>query len=291
MFLTFGAVLVCGTGFGGEPPPVPPLTTVPGSPRLPGKFVWADLVTDDVAAARNFYGHLFNWTFRESGNYTIAANDERPLAGMFKPVRTASRPGAKPRWIGYISNPDPGRAARTVTKQGGRVLVAPTKIPNRGEQAVCVDAEGALFGLVRSSSGDPPDFLAEPGDWTWIQLLSNDAKKAAEFYGKLAGYEILENRGGQATSDFVLASKGFARATVRTIPPKHQGVPPNWLPFVRVKNIRDSLVRTTELGGRVRLAPKPEVFQGKVAVISDPTGAALGVMEWTEVPPAEGGTK
>src|SRR5262245_43127939 len=52
------------------PPPLPPLTTVSGSPRLPGKFVWADLVTDDVAAARKFYGHVFNWTFRDLGNYT-----------------------------------------------------------------------------------------------------------------------------------------------------------------------------------------------------------------------------
>jgi hypothetical protein len=63
---------------------LPPLTTVPGSPRLPGKFVWADLVTDDVPAARRFYGRMFGWTFREVGNYTIAANDERPLAGMFQ---------------------------------------------------------------------------------------------------------------------------------------------------------------------------------------------------------------
>jgi hypothetical protein len=40
--------------FAAELPLLPPLTTVPGSPRLPGKFVWADLVTDDVAAARKF---------------------------------------------------------------------------------------------------------------------------------------------------------------------------------------------------------------------------------------------
>ena len=58
---------------------LPPLTTVSGSPRLPGKFVWADLVTDDVPAARTFYGRLFGWTFRDVGKYTIAANDERPL--------------------------------------------------------------------------------------------------------------------------------------------------------------------------------------------------------------------
>src|SRR5580765_8497591 len=60
-----------------EPPTLPPLTTVSGSPRLPGKFVWADLVTDDVAAAQKFYGGLFGWTFQDAGEYVIAANDER----------------------------------------------------------------------------------------------------------------------------------------------------------------------------------------------------------------------
>src|SRR5215471_18271613 len=56
-----------------EGPVFPPLTSVSGNPRLPGKFVWADLVTDDVPAARKFYGSLFGWTFREIGNYSIAS--------------------------------------------------------------------------------------------------------------------------------------------------------------------------------------------------------------------------
>jgi hypothetical protein len=50
----------------------PPLTTVPNSPRLTGKFVWADLVTDDVTTARKFYTRMFGWTFRDLGNYSIA---------------------------------------------------------------------------------------------------------------------------------------------------------------------------------------------------------------------------
>jgi hypothetical protein len=57
------------------------------------------------------------------------------------------------------------RAQKTTIKLGGRVLAAPGKFPNRGEQAVFTDPDGALFGVVRSSSGDPEDFRAEPGDF------------------------------------------------------------------------------------------------------------------------------
>ncbi len=265
-----------------DTPALPPLTTVPGSPRLPGKFVWADLVTDDVVAAWKFYAGVFGWTFRDLGGYVVGANDERPLCGMFQRPRPADRPEAQPRWFAYLSVSNVEKAQRAVTKAGGRVLAAPKKFPRRGEQAIFADPEGALFGVVRSSAGDPEDFLPEPGDWVWIQLLSRDARQAAGFYRKVAGYEIVENTTTNRLSDFVLTSEGYARATVRTIPARQEKVRPTWLPFVRVKNVGETLARAKELGGKVLIEPTPEALQGKVAVIADPTGAAIGVLEWSE---------
>ena len=275
-------LLGCGSSVtAADAPTLPPLTTVSGSPRLPGKFVWADLVTDDVPAARTFYGRLFGWTFRDVGNYIIASNEERPLCGMFQRPRPANQPEAKPRWLGFISVSSVERAQRAVTKAGGRVLAEPRKMPRRGDQAIFADAEGVVFGVIRSSSGDPQDFLPEPGDWIWIQLLSRNARKAAEFYRDVGGYEIIENAVGNGSSDYVLASKGYARATVRTIPPARKQVQPNWLPFVRVKNVVESVGQARQLGGKALLEPKPELFGGKVAVIADPTGAAIGLLEWS----------
>lgn len=281
--LWVGAALLCCTllELNAGAPPLPPLTNLSGSPRLPGKFVWADLVTDDVPAARKFYAQLFGWTFRDLGNYTIAANDERPLGGMFQRAKPADA-SAKPRWFGYLSVPNVARAEQVVTKAGGKTLAAPQKMPKRGEQAVFADTEGAVFGVVKSSAGDPQDFQPEPGDWIWIQLLSRDAKKAAEFYRAVGGYDVIENTATNRASDYVLASEGYARATVRTIPGNYEQVKPNWLPFVRVKSVPESVAQTRQLGGKVLIEPKAEVFQGKVAVIADPTGAAIGLLEWSD---------
>ncbi len=265
-------------------PTLPPLTTASRSPRLPGKFVWADLLTDDVAAARKFYSRLFGWTFRDIDSYTIAANDDRPLCGIIQRPKPASRPQAKPRWISYISVDSIEGALRVVTKSGGEVLAAAQKIPKRGEQALCADAEGAVFGLVKSSSGDPQDFMADPGDWIWIQLLSRDARRAADFYCAVARYDIVENThaANNQLSDFVLTSEGFARATVRTIPADKAQVQPKWLPFVRVKDMGDSVALAKQLGGKILLEPKPDFFHGRVAVIADPTGAVIGLLEWSD---------
>jgi predicted enzyme related to lactoylglutathione lyase len=249
---------------------------------LLGKFVWADLVTDDVAAAHSFYGQLFGWTFQNAGDYLIAANEERPLCGMFQRSRPAGQPGAKPRWFGYISVSSVERAQRTVTQAGGRVLAAPKKFSKRGEQAVFADPEGALFGVVKSSSGDPQDFKADPGDWIWIQLMCRDGSKAAEFYRKVGGYDVIENTSSNRRSDWVLTSGGYARATVRTIPKAHDDVHPTWVLFVCVNNVGESVARANELGGKVLLEPKPDFLDGKVAVVADPTGAAIGLMQWSD---------
>lgn len=259
---------------------LPPLTTVVGNPRLPGKFVWADLVTDDVPAARRFYQQLFGWTFLERGNYSIAHNDERPLGGMFQRPRPKDR-AAVPRWFGYVSVPSVERAQNAAIKLGGKVIAPPRTMPKRGEQAVLADPEGAVFGVIKSTSGDPEDFLAEPGDWIWIELLSRDARKAGEFYRSVAGYEIVENTSARE-NDYVFVSKGYARAAARTIPADQTKVWPTWLLFVRVKSVSVALVRTRELGGKVLLEPRADLFDGKLAVIADPTGAAIGILEWPE---------
>ena len=257
---------------------LPALTTASGNPRLPGKFVWADLVTDDLPKAVKFYSQVFDWQFFGIGNYTIAMNDQRPLAGMFQKQRPD--PKTKPRWFGYISVSDLGKAQKAVLNSGGRVIAPPQKFPKRGEQAVFADPEGTVFGVIKSGAGDPEDFLAEPGDWIWIQLLSRDAGKAAGFYKGVAGYDVIENTAPNRLNDYVLASKGFARATVRTLVTKRDDVNPTWLPYVRVKNVSETITLAKQLGGKVLVEPRPEVLEGKIAIIADPTDAAIGIMEW-----------
>lgn len=133
-------------------PKLPPLTTESGDPRLPGKFVWADLVTDDLRAATKFYSELFGWAFQDYGGYVIGLNDWRPMCGLFQRPRPENR-DAKPRWFGYISVPDVARAAQVITNAGGLVLAPPQKMPKRGEQAVFADPTGGAVGILEWREG------------------------------------------------------------------------------------------------------------------------------------------
>jgi predicted enzyme related to lactoylglutathione lyase len=260
---------------------LPPVST--SGEWHPGKFVWADLITDDIDTAKRFYADLLGWEFRQANvprrSYLIAFNGERPISGLLQaPQKQASK--GRPRWISYLSVTEVGQALQSVVINGGKVLLAPKRLPERGEQAIVRDAEGAVFGVMKTSKGDPQDYLAEPGDWIWEQLLSLDAERAGGFYQTLADYTVIKDPKSRLPDTLILIAHGHARATVTTIPADRPSLQPTWLPFVRVADIRDAVARTDTLGGRVLLAPRADLLEGRLAVIADPSGAALGLIEW-----------
>jgi hypothetical protein len=54
--------------------------------------------------------------------------------------------------------------------------------PQRGRQAVLADPDGAVFAVLAVEGGDPPDYLATPGEWMWSSLHVRDPKQETAFY-------------------------------------------------------------------------------------------------------------
>ncbi|MDH5176338.1 MAG: hypothetical protein OEX15_06700, partial [Gammaproteobacteria bacterium] len=95
----------------------PPIVDPPTAQHTPGRFVWGDLVTADVAAAADFYGKVFGWTFETYGGdddrdtYTLALADGLPIGGMVYDQRAMKGKTPSARWIGLISVADVKAAA------------------------------------------------------------------------------------------------------------------------------------------------------------------------------------
>lgn len=295
-FARFGSCAVLVAGAIGAAslqaaPSLPPVNAVPSQLAAPGNFIWFDLVTDDVAASRSFYGALFGWTFRSTGSsasdYTVVSLGQRDIGGMLRP-EAAVAPRA--RWISLMSVTDPSAAARLTVARGGKVLVAPAAVPHRGTHALLADAEGAVFGVLRSSTGDPVDTPVPDGDFFWVDLFSRDPARAAAFYRELAGYEVypseLEAPGG---ARLVLAAGGLARAGVAPLP--RTDLRPGWLPYVLVADVAAATQRAVAAGGRVLLAPRPDVLDSQLAVVADPRGGVIGLVNWRAGEPAAGAPK
>ena len=265
---------------------VPPLNDPPTGLHLSGKLVWADLVTPDPNAARRFYAELFGWTFTSIGSgkgaYALAHIDGAAIAGI---VGRANEAGerSRSRWIPFMSVPDVSATEHAVSHAGGKALVATRTIPARGTLALFADPEGAVFGALNSTSGDPGDYLPDVGDWIWAQLLSRDADKAAGFYAGLAGYTPVEAGSSATSRNLLLTRDGYARASILQIPAGHDELRPDWLLYVRVADVRKTSASAERLGARVLVAVNPELYQGRVAVISDPGGAPVGLLQWDAI--------
>ncbi len=249
--------------------------------QLPGKFVWADLVTDDGKAARAFYGQVFGWSFQGEGDYAVILNGGHAIAGLRVQPRPADAK-TKPRWLSYVSAADLAAAEQAVAAAGGKVLLPAQTQTGLGRFSICADAESAPFGLLIREDGDPEDYLAEPGDWIWVQLFSRDTAKAIAFYQKLGGYEAVAREHERIADAHLLVRDGYARAAVSAIPASHSEAQPMWLPFIRVLDLPSTLKVVEAQGGKVLVAPDAGVVDSSLAIIADPTGAALGLLQWQQ---------
>lgn len=266
-----------------SPPQLPPLTEPPTKEHHTGKVVLVELITPDLDASEKFYGGLFNWTFRDmqsgSHEYAQALLDGRPVAGiMHKKMNDGEQ--RQPAWLGFFSTRDVDAAKAAAVSHGAKVLFEPHVLPDRGKEAVFADPQGAVFAVVASSSGDPPDDLAGSGEWIWSSLITSDVDAGTAFYQNVFDYEVFDTPTDQGAPHVMLASENFARASVNPLPESRPDAHAHWLNFVRVDDAEQSAAKAASLGGRVIVAPRVDRHGGKLAIVADPQGAHFGLLEW-----------
>jgi predicted enzyme related to lactoylglutathione lyase len=265
---------------------LPPLVQPASGETHPGKVIWADLVTPDLKQAEQFYGALFGWTFEPingDNNFAIALNAGTPVAGI---VQRAMKAGQQrqPAWLTFIAVRDVAAAQRSALANGGKILSPAKDYAQRGRQTVLADPDGAVFAVLASSSGDPPDVLAEPGEWIWSSLLVKNTDHETGFYRALFGYDVFELPPEDAADNshhVILASDDYARAGIHSLPADSVHRHPHWLNFIRVDDAAAVAVKAIALGGKVLVEPRVDRHGGQLAVIADPSGAPIGVMEWS----------
>ena len=263
----------------------PPIAAMPGTEHHVGKVIWVELITPNLAGAEQFYAGLFGWTFQDmsSGDtqYAIAlANGERIGGIVQHPIKAGEK--RQPSWLTFIAVQDVDAATRLALSNGATVVRAPHTYNSRGRQAILRDPQGAAFAIMASYTADPADYLAAPGEWIWSSLLASDAGPDAAFYQTVFGYEVFDLESEDGTEHVILSSDNYARAGVHTLPADAMRRHPRWLNFVRVADAAGAATQAVALGGSVLVPPRVDRHGGRIAVLADPSGAAFGVMEWTE---------
>jgi predicted enzyme related to lactoylglutathione lyase len=208
-------------------------------------------------------------------------NHGRPVAGLVYRQRVKGE-NAEGLWVAYLSVESISKAIAKAKEQGGRVLVEPGVLDGRGGHAVIADPEGSIIAMLNSMSGDPPDFQPIPGDFAWSNLLTRDEDFAARFYQSVFKYDPIMADTGDQVNQYYLISDDYARVGVGSLTDDEEATP-GWIHFIRVKDLDDTFEKALGAGAEALVEPTANLFDGRLAVIADPVGAAVGLIEWSKI--------
>jgi len=122
----------------------------------------------------------------------------------------------------------------------------------------------------------PTRDAAPTGAPCWIDLFTNDVDAAHRFYGELFGWtiDVAEEFGGYGT--FHLDGVPVAGCMGNSDP----GHPADfWSVYLNTPDIAATFAAAQEAGGQPILAPMPVGDLGQMAMVADPSGAAVGLWQ------------
>jgi predicted enzyme related to lactoylglutathione lyase len=248
----------------------------------PGTVSWVDLQTPDLDGARRFYGELLGWSFQggedpQTSFYVLAQIGGRNVAGLAKLGTDARFP---PMWSVYLASDEVDETTRTITAEGGKVVVAPMDVMDQGRMAYFTDPTGAYFGVWQGKQHQGAQLVDEPGAMIWHEVYTRDVNKARAFYERVMSAEA--RRLDAPGIDYWTFHRGprligGVMQMTAQFPPE---IPSHWNTYFAVTDVDASAKRLTALGGTVQ-APPFDTPYGRMTAVVDPFGAAFCLINWS----------
>ena len=249
----------------------------------PGQFVWYDVMTTDVPAAKSFYEQVVGWQGADSGmpgqTYVLFSAGSAMVGGLMPIPPDAKAMGARPCWTGYIAVDDVDASGERVKQAGGAVHRAPSDIPGVGRFAVVADPHGAVF-IVFKGTGEAPPTPAPgtPGTVGWHELHAGDRESDFSFYATLFGWTKLDamDMGPMGKYQIISTTNGPPDGAIMT---KMPNIPmPFWLYYFNVDAIDAASARVKNGGGKVINGPMEVPGGSWIVQCTDPQGAVFAMV-------------
>ena len=122
-----------------------------------------------------------------------------------------------------------------------------------------------------------------PGEFCWNELATTDIEKSKDFYGKLFGWEFEEIKTDDMSYAVIKSGNEKGFAGIWQIPTdKQKEIPPHWMAYVLVKDIKASLKKAEDCGAKIVKEITHVSDIGFFAIIIDPTNAHIALWEAVE---------
>jgi uncharacterized protein len=246
--------------------------------RSPGEPTWFDLATTDLGVAKEFYQQIFGWEYVDTGadfgHYHFAQSQGRNTAGI-GPIWPPDSP-QPPAWTIYFATDDAAADCKRVQQLGGQVIVEPMTIADSGVMAICADPTGPVFGLWQAINHIGSAVEYEHGSAAWCEVNTRDSAAAREFYSQLLNATPQKMEG--VDYYYILQRDEEMLCGVLQMDHQWEGIPPHWMGYFNVDNTDATIERAVAAGGKVQV-PAFDMEYGRMAVLSDPTGANFSIVQ------------
>ena len=245
-------------------------------------FIWHDLMTTDVEAAKAFYGKVVGWTYQDQGpDYQVTLTDNHGTGGIM--AQPDHLKGMPPFWSGYIYCADVDATAAKVKSLGGIIKREPFDISGMLRMAVVADPTGAMFNIMQPLSQDnaPPARKGAVGTVGWNELHAGDLTTARDFYSALFGWTKGVTMPMGAMGDYqIFQINGEDTGGMMK---RHAMIPmPMWSYYFRVDGIDAAVTRITGAGGKIAMGPHQVPGGNWIVSAFDPQGGNFNLLSATK---------
>lgn len=120
--------------------------------------------------------------------------------------------------------------------------------------------------------------------FVWYELATSDVDAALTFYGTVLGWTH-QDFPGPGPRYVIVSANGKGVGGVMHLP---EGCPkPSWLGYLPVPDIEAAVGKFTSAGGQVRMKPWDIPMVGRLAVLADPQGAAVAMIQPASSQPSD----
>ncbi|MBG1233457.1 VOC family protein [Aestuariivirga litoralis] len=245
-------------------------------------FVWHDLMTPDVEAAKKYYADVVGWTYSpQMPEYTVVETQKLGVGGiMATPVNLKGMP---PFWSGYIYTPDVDAACAKAKSLGGVVHREPWDVPGVLRMAVLGDPTGANFNIMSPLSTEErkvPE-VGSLGTIGWNELHAGDLNKAWDFYSKMFGWTkgMTMPMGEHGDYQVFQIDGQDAGGMMKKFDAMPMAV---WAYYFWVDGVDAAITRLTKGGGKVLMGPHQVPGGFWIVNAQDPQGAFFSLLSKTK---------
>ena len=241
---------------------------------------WFELSSTDPEQSYAFYSGLFGWSRLDMdlgpmGTYSFLNNANGCIGAMCNMQPEQKAQGIPSNWGVYFAVHDCDSATAQASQLGGNVLMPPMDVSEHGRMSVIADPTGAVFSLWQPKSGGGQFVMFEDLSIGWVELATRDTHRAREFYAALLGWTLtkspilIPNSG-----NYIEISVDETRyGGILPMNSEWGEIPPHWGIYIMVPDVDSSVARALELGGSNPFPAFDAPGVGRIAMISDPTGA------------------